>query len=181
MKKVTSILAIVFTAAMFSTSFIGCKKSENDPFLSLKSRDGRITGTWKMTKLEKTTVNSGSNSGNSTSTTTSEAHDGSVRTSSNSFGTTSRPYTYEITIEKDGTWSSVTVDDGDTDLGEGVWYWMNSRKNKTGIFIGDSFWNIDQLKNKELIVKDNEYEKSTDSDGDYNEKTVTSTTTYTKS
>lgn len=39
-------LAIVLILAL---SFGACKKGENDPFLSLKTRKGRLSGNWKVT------------------------------------------------------------------------------------------------------------------------------------
>ena len=47
MKK--NILFIALSLVVGSTVLTGCKKGENDPFLSLKSRDARITELWKLT------------------------------------------------------------------------------------------------------------------------------------
>ena len=43
-------LALVIAA----TSFSGCKKGENDPFLSLKSRKSRAAGEWKLSAFTTT-------------------------------------------------------------------------------------------------------------------------------
>ena len=45
MKKILTIMLIV-------TAFVGCKKGEEDPIISLRSRDARITGTWELKKME---------------------------------------------------------------------------------------------------------------------------------
>ncbi len=76
MKKILSFTLVA--AMLFSIPFInGCKKGEDDPFLSLRSRDSRITGTWKLDSYESvdkgTTVTKTTNSvngENSESTTT---------------------------------------------------------------------------------------------------------------
>jgi len=35
-----------------SVLLLGCQKGEDDPFLSLRSRDARVTGTWEMTAMK---------------------------------------------------------------------------------------------------------------------------------
>ena len=43
-----------FVAILSLTFLAACKKGENDPFLSLRTRNARITGTWKLTAQETT-------------------------------------------------------------------------------------------------------------------------------
>jgi hypothetical protein len=50
MKKSLILLA---TAMLAAASFTGCKKGEEDPGLSLRSRAGRFEGTWAL--VERTT------------------------------------------------------------------------------------------------------------------------------
>ena len=49
MKNLKIALFVVLAATFILPS---CKKGENDPFISLKSRDARITAKWKLTKIE---------------------------------------------------------------------------------------------------------------------------------
>ena len=56
MKKSKKLLIIALGVVIISPLFQSCKKGEEDPFISLRSRDKRITGTWKLNKIEKTTI-----------------------------------------------------------------------------------------------------------------------------
>ncbi len=76
MKKILFLLAIAIFSATFITS---CKKGEDDPFISFRSRDNRIIGVWvlknktytrKEQTVTKTTNNVNSNTYNSDETTT---------------------------------------------------------------------------------------------------------------
>jgi len=172
MKK--NILVIALGLLVGSTVLTGCKKGENDPFLSFKSRDARITETWKLVKIdgkEISTDPSGTDTYTTTfdGTTASEAFNGSV------FST----YSYSLTIEikKDGTYQSIEVIDGDTETIDGRWYWLNSKKNKTSISLDNlGLFEVNGLKSKELILKN--YSKDvTVSGGD--SSTDESTTTWT--
>lgn len=180
MKKATMIIAALFTVVILTTTMNGCKKGENDPLISLKSRDGRITGTWKLTKVDKNDTNTSIFLGTTVSTVTSDSYDGTTWTSTSGGTGTTFSYSYEITIEKDGTWTSVVVSDGDKTEDSGTWYWLDSKKNKTAISVGNSFWGIDQLKNKEMITIDNTSDKSTDSDGNVSGNIGSDTRTYEK-
>ncbi len=51
MKKTFVLLAGIIIGSLVLE---GCKKGENDPFLTLSSRRARLAGDWKMTKLEMT-------------------------------------------------------------------------------------------------------------------------------
>ena len=172
MKK--NILVIALGLLVGSTVLTGCKKGENDPFLSFKSRDARITETWKLVNIDQKDVSTDP-TGTDTYTTTfdgttvSEAFNGSV------FST----YSYSLTIEikKDGTYQSIEVIDGDTETIDGRWYWLNSKKNKTSISLDNlGLFEVNGLKSKELILKN--YSKDvTVSGGD--SSTDESTTTWT--
>jgi hypothetical protein len=149
MKK--NILVIALGLLVGSTVLTGCKKGENDPFLSLKSRDARITETWKLVSVEGKDVTTDA-SGTDELTTT---FDGT--TASQSFnGTVFSTYSYSLTIEikKDGTYQSIEVVDGDSETIDGRWYWLNSKKNKTTISLDNlGVFEVNGLKSKELILK----------------------------
>lgn len=173
-------MAALFTIAILTTTMNGCKKGENDPLISLKSRDSRITGIWVLSKVDMKSANSNNYSGDIVNSSITDAFDGTSWTHVESGTTTSWSYSYEVTIEKDGTFSSVEVSNGDKTEETGYWNWLDSKKNKTGILLGGSILTIDQLKNKELITIDNTFDKDTDSDGDFSSNTNTDTRTYTK-
>jgi len=106
MKKAILALAVM---ALVGGSFTSCKKGENDPFLSLKSRKGRITGEWNVSSGTTTITNSGSSSGSATRTYTSTTRT-DVNASNGASNTDVFNYTQVLTIEKDGSFSMVVTD-----------------------------------------------------------------------
>ena len=162
----------------------GCKKGENDPFISLRSRDARITGTWKFTEEDYSSSTTTTNDGTTTLSSSTTKFDGSLLTTTYTSGgetyTESYSYSREMTIEKGGTYKMVVIEDGDKDEYTGRWCWLNDNKNKTQIsFDGDEIYIVNQLKNSELILTHDSYSKSTD-DGYVSEKTSTLKLTYQK-
>lgn len=153
MKKliILSLGAVALTAGISS-----CKKGENDPFLSMKSRKSRLAGEWTVTKMEGTKVEvetfSVGGDDYTMTTTTTTTYDGAnevddVKTeTSSSMGTVtendsySNPHTVSYTFDKDGTFKMVDTDtdDGDVNTIEGTWAFVG--KSKTA-----------ELKNKEAI------------------------------
>lgn len=53
-------LAILTCIILLLTEFTSCKKGEEDPFLSLRSRKARLTGTWVLKEAQSTFVSSDS-------------------------------------------------------------------------------------------------------------------------
>ena len=53
MKKINSILLALTIAITSLFTFTSCKKGDDDPVVSLKTRKDRFTNTWKLTKYEK--------------------------------------------------------------------------------------------------------------------------------
>ncbi|MBN2890371.1 MAG: hypothetical protein JXL97_00760 [Bacteroidales bacterium] len=167
------LVAIGMIAIMLATVFVGCKKGENDPALSLLSRIARITGTWQMTSGEWTTNYQYIDSDYGyNSTTTYEVDDDSwTRTytymptgefaGDNYTDITTYTVEYEMTIEKDGTFKMEEKDtynfDGsiyfETTKEEGVWYFAGANKDL-------------DVKNKERVIFQVEKYTSIDSDGD---------------
>lgn len=160
------------------TAVSSCKKGENDPFLSLRSRKARVTGEWKLTKG---TITETDNSGGATNTDVTTY----TETTSSSGGVTTQ-YTETLTIEKDNTFEVVIVENGLTSTIRGNWYFSGKVKDEdlkkkeaivfsetqyinpggstqyTGLY-ADQILLMDQLKNKELIFKGDV--KYSDSDG----------------
>lgn len=160
------------------TAVSSCKKGENDPFLSLRSRKARVTGEWKLTKG---TITETDNSGGTTNTDVTTY----TETTSSSGGVTTQ-YTETLTIEKDNTFEVVIVENGLTSTIRGNWYFSGKVKDEdlkkkeaivfsetqyinpggstqyTGLY-ADQILLMDQLKNKELIFKGDV--KYSDSDG----------------
>jgi hypothetical protein len=175
MKKLIQTLALAAVVVVSGASFTACKKGENDPGLSLKSRKGRLTGEWKLTKGTETNT-----SGGSTST---KNFDGTSLTQTAGGGSITGTFAYTLTIDKEGTYEykmSETIG-GSTniDTQKGRWSFLGKNKdgeikNKEAIVLMETsytsgttstttsnptsgaIWTIDQLKNKEMIVKGKE-------------------------
>lgn len=106
---------------MLVVPFSGCKKGEEDPGISLRSRDSRVEGTWKLSKIESTETEvdktSTSTDTEITTTTITIAYDGTDITTTTlvkdeSGGTTESnitkivdTYSVSVTINKDNTYT----------------------------------------------------------------------------
>ena len=203
MKK--QILKLSMAVAIIALVFSGCKKGENDPFISLKSRTSRLTNTWELSAMDYTSTSVNStytssykysySSGIQTVTSTTTVGGSSSTTTSTS------TLTKKITFEKDGTYKVEINDDGDLSTIEGNWAWLEKSKpaelaDKEAVMLSttkevdgsdtdnysgksndfDDMLVFDKLSSKELVVL---YDyTNTDSDGyTYTKK---GTITYTK-
>jgi hypothetical protein len=177
----TKFLKLVVLLLVTATVLEGCRKGENDPLISLRSRDARVTGDWKLVEFESTRTDFFS-SGNMTFTDVrTTSYDGTTWTTTNPGGTNSYSYSRNLLIEKDGTYIYSETNDGDYEEESGRWSWLNDAKNKRRILLdnhGISY--IDQLKNSEMVFVE-EYEDSyTDADGETGTFTFTSRAVYEK-
>jgi len=165
MKKVKIALLMLLAAILVLPA---CKKGENDPFLSLKSRKARLVGEWELKEGTQTQT--------SGSTTVTYTYNGSTCSYSFSGQSASVAYTEKITIDKDGTYEKVVNMDGDISTEKGAWYFGGKNKelelkggesvvcictsyttaNGTSTYEGGSCPTytvlIDELKNKEMIT-----------------------------
>jgi len=195
MKKVL-FTTMTFVLAFVTVTMDSCKKGENDPFLSFHSRKGRMVGEWKLSAGTETTT-----SGSSTTTTTYTDTQKTQASGSSSVTTTyAEALTIEkdgsfkwVQTETVGSVASV-------DTYEGTWNFtgrVGELKNKeqvvltvtkitsvvgtsaavsnsyTGSDCPQAIWLLDQLKNKEMIIKLDG--TNTDSSGT---DTTTGTMTY---
>lgn len=91
-------IVILFSVLLTGIGFYGCKKGENDPFISFKSRDKRIMGEWDLTKMELSSVTIdkdntiGASSYNHQTTSVTTSFDGSVFSKSTKTDYTDYPY-----------------------------------------------------------------------------------------
>jgi hypothetical protein len=188
MKSIISKLGIIALVGIVTLQ--GCKKGENDPLISLKSRDARITGTWELTSQEAEYTYKSEFNGESATETTKQSYDGNMMTETytetyngqTESESDTYDYSFEMTIDKDGTYSLTVASDGDKQESSGNWWWLSDKKNKTRIALDDDFgsFEIDQLKNKELILTSETSYKNTDADGYSSEETQSMTMTFTK-
>lgn len=167
MKKL-QIYSTMILISLTALSFQGCsKKGEDDPALSLKSRDTRLAGSWTLSAMNETSTSTTVRNGKRTTTTTSKTYSGNEETTTPSSGKpTTRSYELKLTIEKDGsiryTFEAFDTDGVSTGVStvEGTWNWTTAGKRKSGINIdiaGNTIpsmngnWDVRQLKNKEIV------------------------------
>ena len=159
MKKLISLTII---SAMVLSTFVGCKKGENDPF-SLLSRTARITGVWNLTAADYnvTDVDDGDTD------IESYTYNGTQMTMTEDGNGETYNYSEKITIDKDGTFVTITEEEIDyfdfntlqtetgirTETIEGVWYFLDGNKDL-------------EVKNKERVEFLVEKFKQVDPDGD---------------
>lgn len=186
MKKLKFLQLIILVAIIGLLT--ECKKGEDDPFLSLRSRKARITGDWKMKSGTLLYSSSGPNSsntsniiltGNTYASTYSNTYNG-VTTSNSDAGT----FSYELEIEKDGDFKMTQIADGDIYTYSGTWNFtsgIGELKNKeqivlhfdnetysgsTIVYSGNKTnytYNIKELRNKTLVI----YSEETESEDGY--------------
>lgn len=149
--------------------FDACKKGENDPFISLKTRTGRLKGDWKLTGGTITTTTG--------SVTTVDTYDGAtITTTINGTQVNNEAYTDNITFDKKGRYNRSGVTDTVSFAEEGYWAWINKSKdadlkNKealgmsstkytdsngsvdsdAGFFVA-GIWMLDELSSKKMVV-----------------------------
>lgn len=122
MKKLTNVLAVLSFAVLITPALESCKKGEEDPGLSLRSRKARLVGEWKVSNYTETTTytqNSSTFIGPSTTSSSSNGtlkvdYDGENFTTENIINSSSGGSTnsksvakgdFKYTFEKDGTFT----------------------------------------------------------------------------
>lgn len=170
--KTEYIVLIMFCSAIL----FSCKKGENDPFLSLRSRKARIVGEWKLQKGFEKNTGEYKETIIYTETTVSKTDE---------LGTENFTYSMEYVFKNDGSYSSSYTEtpvSGNPTIQKAEGRWMFMDKNKPGkvkskecILLtqtnfsysrdGDNFSNTDsnptdgilfyinQLENKLMVVK----------------------------
>ena len=178
MKKKYLIFPVIISIIVL---FNACKKSDNDPLLPFRTRDARITNTWKLVKLQidSTEVNSLNTTKkdqyNFDGTTMYEYH-------IDFFGNdTEDSYTYSdnLVINKDGTYNQTILYGSNKTEITSCWFWYDSNKNKIGIIFEDKgTYLIQRLAKDELIIERYLFTETTDEEGDKNTLTVEEVLTY---
>lgn len=127
--------------AIGSLLISSCKKGENDPFISVKSRKARVVGEWTVTAGSGTDVTDNG----STTTTTTWTYDGAVETQTTGSTSTTTNVTRTYHFEKDGNFHMVETETG-TILS--VAYTYETTSEGTWNFTG----RVGEEKNKEAIL-----------------------------
>jgi hypothetical protein len=179
MKKIILSCTLLLTAA--TLTFTSCRKGEEDPAISFRSRDARITETWKLTGQESTTIYDtvttdkingtihgrteikSSLSGSTFTTTTTSERTVAGKTVTNTYTSSGNGNTI-LTIEKNGkfTWESASGSDGNQTVSEtgGAWYWVSDTRSKSQISMYGQIFDVVGLSGKELILRQSENNES---------------------
>lgn len=164
---------LIVITAIGILSLQSCKKGENDPFLSLKTRDARITGEWELTYSNQTYTYTEAYMGDTYVESEEFLFENGQAQEMGSYTLTQNgvlqsqeynedPYNYseKMNIEKNGICSFNTDSDGSLYSNKGDWKWFDTSKKKTMIVIQGMIYTIDRLTNKELVLLAEEFESS---------------------
>ena len=121
--------------AIAAVVFTGCGKYEDGPDFSLRSKNARLQGEWEMTKADGPYFN----------------YNGSVYTNPDGF---SQPYTYSMTLEKDGTFESEQqYSSFGLNVQKDYWSWFDGASSKEMLYLPDFYLlKVVKLTSKELVL-----------------------------
>lgn len=165
--------------AFIITNLASCKKGEDDPFLSVRTRKSRVVGDWTVKSGTMVYSYSNQNSSSSDNVTFSGIAYTDVSSSTYNNTTTSvtntGTFSYKINFVKDGSFKMTQVFDGSTYITNGFWNFtsgIGKLKNKeqivlnvtsqvdgnsgnTSVFTGNKStmtFNIRELRNKKMVL-----------------------------
>jgi len=129
MKRFTPAVTLMLCMLMALPMLNSCKKGEEDPALSLKSRKSRLSGEWKLTEGSQFVSSaSGSVTYTYTATTVTYSMGGQPQSS---------PYAEILVFEKDNTFKFTVTTDNDVEVTEGFWTFIEG---------------YDEIKDKEMVL-----------------------------
>jgi len=131
------ILSIVFILS-------ACKKYDEGPGFSLRTKNARITGEWKLVEYNYKKVR-----GEYFETETFINDRMSYDNSSSTAGP-SHPYARTITLNKDGSYINLIDEDGTITEITTYWSWQDGSSSKEHLILNEEAYKIIMLKNDEL-------------------------------
>lgn len=159
MKKLNKILLMSLVVLFAMPMLNSCRKGENDPGISFRSRESRLMQEWKLVKVQGTEQYPGFEG----TVILTYSYDGSIYTISGSGQSGSMTGTFEIEFQEHGNVfiRETLTAEGSTDVysGTGTWQWLDSDKSQNYLWTdgGEMFrsglYYIDRLANSELILK----------------------------
>ena len=163
MKK---ILQLTLIASFLLGVLTNCKKGEDDPFISLRTRKARVVGEWTLTS-GKSTGSSVSHTGNN-SNFYSQTLSASTLSYVDNSGSFTATFSFKVVFEKDGTFTITQT-----------MSWNNGGTLNTSTNIISGIWNftagVGEYKNREQIYLKALSSSSTDQ---YGTNSQSSTSTY---
>jgi len=162
MKKNFFRIALIVMVGGLMMASSGCKKGENDPSISLRSRTARLAGEWSLSAKDYKETSISDNS----STTRTVTYDGTILTTvtvrkykdswtgkdTTVTDTQTDSYSDNLTINKDGSFTRETLYGSTRTNYEGNWMWMKGNSEQ-------------ELKNKQTIVLSTTKYTHVDGDG----------------
>lgn len=173
-------IKLVAIAAIGVLSLQSCKKGDNDPFLSLKSRDARITGTWELSTEYSQSRQGYTYDGVTTESINSTNYENGMSIYVSDSYTDTSIYTMTMNINKDGSALYTYTGEEEEDSQSGTWFWSNNTKKKTGIVINGDDYLIDRLAKDELVLKEDYESQNSNPDGSGSNYSRVSTMTFIK-
>ncbi|MFC5270333.1 hypothetical protein [Adhaeribacter terreus] len=123
-----------------------CKVGDDDPFLSLRSRDARLKANWKLQEMENhyeiRVINPGADPQVTVIHSSFNGYDLHVRTAVNGIllSDTTVGFGHRLMIKDKGklTYENTLIQNliGVKSTGEDNWYWLDTDKKKARIFLG---------------------------------------------
>jgi len=149
MKKIT--LNLLITVMTSLAIFSGCKKGEGDPFLSLRSRKGRVAGEWTASAGSGTSSASTTLGSTVTTNTSSWTFDGTRRITTDEDGNKDTTnITFDYTFEKEGTFSINSIETLEQSFGLGLTQSTTTKTTTTGTW--DFNEGVGELKGKSQLL-----------------------------
>ncbi len=160
MKKLNKIILMSLVVLFVMPMFNSCRKGENDPGISFRSRDGRLMQEWKLIKVEGSEQYQ---DWENNVVILTYSYDGSIYTVSGGGQSSSMTGSFEIEFQELGkVYIKETLSgQGVTDVysGTGTWQWLDSDKSQNylltngGQMFGGGLYYVDRLAKKEMVLK----------------------------
>lgn len=159
-----------------------CKKGEDDPFLSVRSRKARLTNNWKLTQMNISSIETDNIFGDDVTYTVIQSFSDnnlSIKMTHSSGSTLEENYEYSKTLQinKDGTYTTITSTQGDVKTINDYWYWQNGNKKKDALQL-DKIYNIKELRKDKLVLTWESSEETIYSGGGFSRTTLSGIMTF---
>jgi len=141
----TTKIILALTILVASLQFTGCKKYEEGPFISLRTKTARLIGEWNLVNYNETY--------NSPDSSLTKTYDGKTITQTTKNQTCSFDYTQHLIFKKDNTYSLTPDNDPRFGIINDQSYPWSFSSNKEDLVLNDINYNILRLTEKELIIE----------------------------
>lgn len=161
MKNKSSFFLIL---AIFGAITVSCRKGENDPFFSIRTRDSRLVGVWDIKGVYNKTVTTELKVlGTEEPYTKLITYDSDTLTTVDGKNEYFDYYVEKLTINENGTFvDSIKMKRRNTKtlkvyVVQNSWYWLDSKKNKSAVnLVGYGIFDVNRLAWKELVLTQEE-------------------------